>query len=399
MPSPHRAPRWAWCCAFLAVVLAKASVENAAPDRCPGGAVGEHVWMVERETADGTFNVPVHPRAADLDCYIRTKWRKLVLSDSACAVAGSTRPACPEKKIVAVTVHGELSRLDPNTTITTKVVKPFVAGGYEVVVFLSLQAVRPKLPGSWHNARFNHFPAYSDAEQRVVLERFTAAFLDSGAAAVALHLYDLTGSPPMMPSLCTGGPGHGHANRFCTAWTSYPLHCLVHSNMWRDVERFEHDQGRQIDLLFKMRADTFWLRPVELPQAVHLSQVSVMKCFNWNGYNDKVALVPRRYAAPWMRLLEAYFNQTYAGYKNSETLLKMIAAQNNIPVTEWKTYLGFRDYYWWITNTRGSLGCFPKNYAGVSSNGACVECFRQGECAHVGARLCDTSVLNRRRAF
>ena len=31
----------------------------------------------------------------------------------------------------------------------------------------------------------------------------------------------------------------------------------------------------------------------------------VKACLAWGGLNDKVAILPRRYAADWMRLLEA----------------------------------------------------------------------------------------------
>ena len=273
----------------------------------------------------------MHPRAADLDCYIKTKQTKTFKDAS----GGCTKKAHGCKGRVAVTIVGELSRLDPNTTIASNVVAPYAHAGYEVVVFVTVQAVRPQ--AGWHGARFKTMPRYNEEQQLTVVDNFGALFLSHGATAVVTHLYDLVKRPPMMPSSRTGGPGHSNGGkeytRFQQAWESYPLHCLVHSNVWRDVHRYEQ-ATHQFDYLLKMRGDSHWLHAAPLPDTQHAGSVSIRECMPWDGYNDKFAYLPRAYAKDWMMLFEAYYDQNYHGYTNSEQLQKLIAKTKQIPVVQ-----------------------------------------------------------------
>ena len=117
-----------------------------------------------------------------------------------------------------------------------------------------------------------------------------------------------------MPSKKSGGPGHSTQYvRFQQAWESYPLHCLVHSNIYRDLVMYETAEKREFDLLLKMRGDSYWLHPAPLPDTQHAESVSIRECMNWDGYNDKFAYIPRPFAAHWMRLLEAYYDETIRG--------------------------------------------------------------------------------------
>ena len=229
----------------------------ASDEKCIGTILGPGgkgmQWLREVPFGEPT-SVVVPNRTDDLDCYVRTKSRSVVTNPvaSQCLQKGAGKKGC--KKYVAVTVHGEQIRLDPNSTIATRVVRPYVADGHEVVVFLTLQAGRPKKT-SWHYNRFKNLPDYTAEEQKAATGRIVDHFLSTGgASAVVLHTYDLGRLPPMMPSSRSGGPGKGSVKRFELMWMSYIIHCLVHSNVWRDVERYEQKTGRMFDLLIKTRA-------------------------------------------------------------------------------------------------------------------------------------------------
>ena len=84
------------------------------------------VWF--RENPED-YSVKVHPRATDLDCYIRTKRRETFVHPAG-SHCSRTQNRC--KGRVAVTVVGELSRLDPNTTIGSNVVATYANNGFEV---------------------------------------------------------------------------------------------------------------------------------------------------------------------------------------------------------------------------------------------------------------------------
>jgi len=372
-------------CIASMVHVTLGGADTTPPDKCPGSeVVGGLSWF--KENPD-TFEVPVHPRAADLDCYIKTKQRK-TFDDMSGGCAKRTH-GC--KGRVAVTIVGELSRLDPNTTIASNVVAPYAHAGYEVVVFVTVQAVRPQ--AGWHGARFKTMPRYDDAQQLTVIDNFGALFLSHGAAAVVTHLYDLVRRPPMMPSFRTGGPGHSNGGkgytRFQQAWESYPLHCLVHSNVWRDVHSYEQTT-HQFDYLLKMRGDSHWLHAAPLPNTQHAGSVSIRECMPWEGYNDKFAYLPRAFAKDWMMLFEAYYDQENRGYTNSEQLQKLIAKRKQIPVVQRRLDFAMLDYYYWLPDHKDRLGCFPSNYAGITQGGTGpgAQCFSSEERRYISERLC-----------
>jgi hypothetical protein len=351
---------------------------------CPGSPVGGGLqWLRESTLKDGNVSVGVHPRTNDLSCYITSLWRETV---GRRAAETTTRPH------FLVVVYGEFHRLDVHSTIGQHMIAPYVAAGYRVSVSLTLQTSNT-VKTNWHDSRFETLTQMHmtfEEKQRAVVA-LAQDFLRQGAEQVHAHLYALHHLPPMMPTKATGGPGRGSVVRLELMWASYDIHCLVHSIAWRDVELAEGETGAQYDLIAKTRADTFLLGDIPLvPPSPRSAAVMIKRCLNWGGYNDKFALIPRKYARPWMSLLEAYHDPSYVNYKNSEQLQKAIAERHRIPVDE-RVDIPAIDYYHWIRGTQGHLGCFPQRYAGVS--GEECRCFSNAtQCAAVKSRLCPGSV-------
>ncbi|KAH8059860.1 hypothetical protein JL720_13668 [Aureococcus anophagefferens] len=248
---------------------------------------------------------------------------------------------------------------------------------------------RPKTRGGeWHSHRFKTIPSYDEDEERAVLQRLVDLFLAHGACGVETRLYDLARRPPQMPSSFSGAnPGKSLKKaRFQLVWPSYALHLLVHSAVWADVERYERATTSAFDFVVKMRADAGWLADAPAPGVtLEGSAVVVKECLDWGGLNDKLAIVPRKYAAPWMRLLEAYYDDVAADYKNSEQFQLRLAHAFHVPVRKEPTALAMQDVYFWLPDARGRPGCFPWNYAGLKPNGHCL-CVADRECAAVGDR-------------
>lgn len=348
-------------------------------------ASGKQVFLPETDATNGSVAVP--KRADDVTCYARTKLRRSFAGRG----AAPTRAGPGAGKVVAVTINGELQRMDPNTTAAARVVRPYAALGFEVRVFLTLQSQRPRAhKGEWHASRFKAIPVYDAAAEVALLERLAGVFLDAGAASIETHLYDLARRPPQMPSSFSGAnPGKSKsAARFQLVWPSYALHLLVHSAVWADVERWEAAAAREVDFLVKMRADAFWLADAPAPGvAIDAGAATVKACLAWDGLNDKVAVVPRRYAGHWMRLLEAYYDATLSGYKNSEQFQLALARRFHIPVKAEKDALAVQDFYFWLPAVSGDLGCFPWNYAGVLGGGRCA-CVSDRLCGAVRSAMC-----------
>ena len=426
-------------------------------------------WL--RETSDNanqSYNIGIPKRATDLDCYTATKWREEHAAESAdagdgagesdgagageaAASAGAApdagesaaaapgggesdadaaapqidlarRPralaarAPPERPgPVAIAIMGELQRVDPNTTIADRAVAPLARAGHAVHVFLTLQAVRPKVGGEWHGTRFEKLPVFDTrAAQQAAVDGLVARFARAGAAAVHVHIYDFVRLPPLMPSRKTGGPGHGHELRFELAWTSYALHCMVHSLVWRDVERYEARRAAKGAFAFQyvvqMRNDAYWFASMPVPAKLRAGglapgTVAIKKCLNWNGVNDKFAFIPRQHAKQWMQLLEAYYDPSFVEYKNSEVLQLRIAERYNIPFHQFAHEFLTTDFYYWETDESGGVGCFPHNYAGLPApgqtkinpqHGSC-KCFTPEICRNAQLRICRKLYRRRRR--
>ena len=140
------------------------------------------------------------------------------------------------------------------------------------------------------------------------------------------------------------------------------LHCLVHSVLWRELEAAEAEGGARFDAVVSVRNDALWLR--EFPPRAALAEaaggadaVLVKACLSWGGLNDKFAVLPRAHAAAWMRLLEAYYDEGYAMYKNSEELQQLIAARHALPVRELHRVFDTVDFYHWGEDDAGRRRC------------------------------------------
>mmetsp|Transcript_5619 Transcript_5619/g.7253 ORF Transcript_5619/g.7253 Transcript_5619/m.7253 type:complete len:216 (+) Transcript_5619:24-671(+) len=192
-----------------------------------------------------------------------------------------------------------------------------------------------------------------------------------------------------MPSWLSGAnPGKASVNRFQLVWPSYVLHLLVHSMVWRDVIRAEHLTSSKFDFIFKMRADSGWLGDTAVVyRDIEADAVAVKACLEWEGVNDKLALIPRRYANKWMDLLSAYYDDSLFGYKNSEQYQQKIAHLYHIPIRRYKNMFPMIDYYWWLRDLQGNLGCFPWNYAGVAGGHRCA-CVDHVLCTELTRRMC-----------
>ena len=120
-----------------------------------------------------------------------------------------------------------------------------------------------------------------------------------------------------MPSKWSGAnPGKSVVERFQLVWPSFALHMLVHSLVWSDVVKWEARHGR-LDHIVKMRADAGWLGDAPVVGVDVDDSVALVKaCASWGGLNDKMVLLPRRYADKWMDLLTAYYDdQTWQLHK------------------------------------------------------------------------------------
>lgn len=345
---------------------------------CLGDSTARQIFLPET-SRNGSVAIPI--RAADLDCYVKTKWRK-------------TYGESGEGVQVAVAINGEVQRLDPNTTTAKYAVLP-LSRTREVVVFLTLQSRKRVSQGEWHAARFRNMPAYDDAQEKNVLDSVAHAFLANGAKRVEVHVYDLIKRPPLMPSSHSGAnPGKASVARFQLVWPSYALHLLVHSVVWRDVVEDEKRQTSfdflsekthaSFEFIYKMRADAGWLS--EIPVERDYDAVRVKRCLSWGGVNDKLAIIPRRFADRWMDLLSLYYDDTFFGYKNSEQFQQLLAARYDVPIKRVDFDLATLDYYWWLPDGSGNLGCFPWNYAGL--RGKRCDCVNRDLCPTVHRRVC-----------
>jgi hypothetical protein len=336
---------------------------------CLGAAAtSNHQVFLPETRRNGTVAVP--SRARDVDCYVRTRWRSFAANPLATESKG---------KKIGVTINGELQRVDPNTTISERVIRPY-AKHFDVYVFLTIQGPRPKHTSNWHVHRFQGLPAYDEREERSVVEDLVDRFLNAGARGVEVHLYDLVRRPPQMPSKWSGAnPGKSVVERFQLVWPSFALHMLVHSLVWSDVLTWERKHG-QLNHIVKMRADAGWLGDAPVVGVDVDDSVALVKaCASWGGLNDKMVLLPRRYADRWMDLLTAYYDdqtwqlhkcdqartQRKLGYKNSEEFQLCVARLHHIPYKELGHELPVYDYYWWLRDEKGRKGCFPRNYAVV----------------------------------
>ena len=338
---------------------------------CLGAAAtSNHQLFLPETRRNGTVAVPA--RARDVDCYVKTRWRSF---------AANALTTESKWRTVGAVINGELQRVDPNTTISERVIRPY-SKHFHVYVFLSVQGPRPQHVSEWHAHRFAGLPSYDEDQERRVVEDLVDRFLGAGARGVEVHLYDLVRRPPQMPSshhVCGRCPGKSIVERFQPMWPSFALHMLVHSLVWSDVLKWEAKHGR-LDHIVKMRADAGWLGDAPVVGVDVDDSVALVKaCASWGGLNDKMVLLPRRYADNWMDLLTAYYDdqtwqlhkcdrartQRKLGYKNSEEFQLCVARLHHIPYKELGHELPVYDYYWWLRDEKGRKGCFPRNYAVV----------------------------------
>ena len=79
---------------------------------CLGAAAtSNHQVFLPETRKNGTVAVP--SKARDVDCYVRTRWRSFAANPVSAESKG---------KKIGVTINGELQRVDPNTTISERVI-------------------------------------------------------------------------------------------------------------------------------------------------------------------------------------------------------------------------------------------------------------------------------------
>lgn len=122
-----------------------------------------------------------------------------------------------------------------------------------------------------------------------------------------------------------------------------------HVSQWRYmracaelVEERENEIGRRYAAIIKLRDDSIGVQPLEL--APVMKAVQVKNCCKWQGYNDKVMIVPRNYmlktlGAAWevANLADrgdAGMMQLVNQVKNPEQMLKVSLQAFRVPVDE-----------------------------------------------------------------
>jgi len=112
-------------------------------------------------------------------------------------------------------------------------------------------------------------------------------------------------------------------------WNRYQLH--------RMLLAAEVAGGFFYDMVLVMREDAFFLEPMRPLSAFNRSAVSVKGCLNFWGLNDKVAVLPRRYATAWLQAFVHHFVDPLhktASYRNPEHFLQTVADGEGIPIEE-----------------------------------------------------------------
>jgi hypothetical protein len=348
---------------------------------------------------------------ADPRCYIASKFR-FVMRPAAAVSDEESAPSTP-KKNVAITIMGELQRIDRKSTIASHVVAPYSKSGHRVTVFLTLQTRRAKVPSEWHPERFKNLPEFNDQEEVEYARDLAQLFLNAGAKQVIFHGYTLTHLPLLMPSR---PGGDGRHLRFRSSHTSYTLHCLTRSAVLHDMLRHElvasgggadflqkehqlssfsgPDPGI-FDAVLEIRGDAYWAEMIPSLESLNLSKIHVKACLAWKGVNDKFAVIPRKYAVQWMDLLGAYYNDTLAsmgGYWNSEEMSYKLSLLHGIPVEKHKDSFSTMDYNYWNNANMSRFigkqqppgpkyGCFPKLYYHNS-------CFKPQLKSHFESHIC-----------
>jgi hypothetical protein len=176
-------------------------------------------------------------------------------------------------------------------------------------------------------------------------------------------------------------------------WNRYQLH--------RMLLAAEQSSGFFYDMVLVIREDAYFLEPMRPLSEFNRSAVSVKGCLNFWGLNDKVAVLPRRYATAWLQSFVNHFvNPVHrtASYRNPEHFLLTVAESEGIAIVEapnaWLPLLDIRDVRTIVSphgRVRQEGGCFHPIYVGGVAAGYKArrcECVAEGHCDAVVKRLC-----------
>jgi len=134
--------------------------------------------------------------------------------------------------------------------------------------------------------------------------------------------------------------------------------------------------------------------------------LSLASCLGFGGLNEKVAVLPRRSATPWLGAFVRFYVDGVGGCHNTEKFLQNIATIDGIPIEKvdsmWLPTLDIRDVK---TNaSHGRLrqegGCLSLLYIGGFAGGQRedqrCECVAEGHCDAVVRRLCSEAPVTAR---
>lgn len=171
-------------------------------------------------------------------------------------------------------------------------------------------------------------------------------------------------------------------------------------NGFRLMQEEEVRTGLLYDFVMHVREDSFWLKEMKPIHHFSDSAVSTKGCLRFGGINDKVAVVPRKFASAWFDIILQNYLYQIPRYKNPEDMSRKNAEVNSIPLVEVPVdYLPQLDIRKVETQTspEGRLyqpaasGCFHPLYAGGKSlepdDKECA-CVPSGLCKKVQARYC-----------
>lgn len=289
---------------------------------------------------------------------------------------------------LAVGIVGRLSRFSFET-FADNVVAPNNSSTLDVFAYLPNGGVDCK-------SHWGGTPTASSVDWPTIERDFGALVEGAGGRLMGFE------TPPQVPVAAIVGDG-----RLTGPVMQLPgVRCAVAQQYWnryqlhRMVAAAEVAGGVFYDAVLLLREDAFFLQPMRPLASFNRSAVSVKGCLPYGGVNDKVAVLPRRFASAWLQsFVQHYADPPHAPplYKNPEQFVQAVAEMEGIPIVEapneWLPMLDIRK-----VETRASHGrlrqeggCFHRTYVGGVASGPPsrrCECVAQGHCAAVLGRLC-----------
>ncbi|KAJ1467203.1 hypothetical protein T484DRAFT_3631779 [Baffinella frigidus] len=238
---------------------------------------------------------------------------------------------------LAVGIVGRLSRFSFET-FADNVVAPNNSSTLDVFAYLTNGGFDCKYYKDWTNATIVDWPT---------IERDFGAIVE-GAGARLMSFE----TKPQTAIAAIVGDGRLHSPELqkpgmpCAVaqrdWNWYQLHRMLLAE--------EVAGGFFYDVVLLLRDDAFFFQPMHPLAAFNRSAVSVKGCMRFGGLNDKVAVLPRRFASAWLQAFVQHYVDplhTKPNYQNPEQFAKNVADTEGIPIVEppneWLPMLDIRE--------------------------------------------------------